>query len=54
MIVGGIVGVFSSLHLLSVELCSCLEVYNDGRWNCVLVEYLIMIDGGILCLSNTF
>jgi hypothetical protein len=29
---------------LSVELCACLEVYNDGRWNCVLVEYLIMID----------
>jgi len=37
-----------------VELCACLEFYNDGRWNCVLVQYLIMIDGGIVYLFNTF
>jgi hypothetical protein len=39
---------------MSLDLCAGLDVYNDGRWNCVLVEYLIMIDGGILCLFNTF
>jgi hypothetical protein len=38
MMVGGIVGVFSSLYLLSVELCSCSVVYIYCRWNCVRVQ----------------
>jgi len=53
MIIGGIVGVFSSLHWLSVELCACIEVYNDGRWNCVFVQYFLMLDGGIMVVVSS-
>jgi len=31
-----------------MELCACLEVYNDCRWNCGSVQYFIMIFGGIV------
>ena len=45
MIFGGIVVVFGSLFYLSVDLCACLKVYIDCRWNCVRVQQFIMIDG---------
>ena len=41
VIVGVIMCVFSSLYRLSVEICACLVVCSDCRWNCMrfLVVY---------------
>jgi hypothetical protein len=37
MIVCGFAVVFSSLLYYSVDLCACVEVYVDFRWNYVRV-----------------
>jgi hypothetical protein len=50
MIVGGILGVFSSLYLLSVELCMCSVVNSKCRWNCLRARYIIIVFGGIVCV----
>jgi len=36
-----------------VELCVCLVVYVDRRWNCVRVSWFIMIVGGIMCMFSS-
>ena len=50
MIVGGIVGVFSSLYVLSVELGACSVVNSKCRWNCLGAQYIIIVFGGIVCV----
>jgi hypothetical protein len=38
---------------LSVAFWVCFVVYIDCRWNCVFVQYFLMLDGGIVAVFSS-